>query len=670
MSGSPLPVHPPSSRRPEATDEICVPGRNCWTIARADRVAFLVDADAYFRAFAEAVAAARETIFVIGWDIQAAMALQPGTMPNGWPATLREYLDAALAARPSLQAYLLDWDFSFVFALEREALPVVQLGWRSHPRLHFSLDAQHPLAGCHHQKIVVVDDTIAFSGGLDLTTSRWDTSAHRVDDPGRRLPNGKRYGPFHDVQIAVSGDAARRLGSIARARWTRATGERVAPSASSDDAWPSSVMPDLTDVDVAIARTEPAFEGRPALAEVEALYCDSIAAARRSIYLENQYFTSGRIAAVLAERLAEPDGPEVVMVVPRICSGWLEERTMGVARARLVRQLRDADAHGHFRIFHPRLAPSGPDLNVHAKVMIVDDALARVGSSNLSNRSMGLDTECDVAIDAHGEARIAAAVAGFRDRLLGEHLGVAPSAVADATRRCGSLIGAVERLAGGPRTLVPLDADDCGRGVPFDVAPVDLERPVAHAPFVGWLLPPGLREPFVRAAVRGARALVGVVCTALAWRWAGLGHMLAMVPTPAALAAVSTAYLVGAAVQLPIAALQTVSVLALGPARGILCATAGAGVTDVVVFALGAALPRRRLARLAGRHFVPVIRMLVPGRVRDVAIVRLSSAAPFPTVGMVAGASSVPLWRFLVGTLLVAAVSASATAGVACLVGA
>jgi uncharacterized membrane protein YdjX (TVP38/TMEM64 family) len=113
-----------------------------------------------------------------------------------------------------------------------------------------------------------------------------------------------------------------------------------------------------------------------------------------------------------------------------------------------------------------------------------------------------------------------------------------------------------------------------------------------------------------------------------------------------------------------------VSVLALGPAAGVLCATVGAGVTDVVVFALGTALPRRRLARVAGRHFVPVIRMLVPGRVRDVAIVRLSSAAPFPTVGMVAGASAMPLWRFLVGTVMVAAASAAATAGVAWLVGA
>ena len=105
----------------------------------------------------------------------------------------------------------------------------------------------------------------------------------------------------------------------------------------------------------------------------------------------------------MAARLAEPDGPEIVLVVPRICSGWLEERTMGVGRARLLHQLRAADQHGHFRVYHPRLPGSGdacPDLNVHAKVMIVDDVLARVGSSNLSNRSMGLDTECDLVLDA------------------------------------------------------------------------------------------------------------------------------------------------------------------------------------------------------------------------------------------------------------------------------
>src|SRR5262245_47907245 len=89
---------------------ICVPGRNCWTVAPASRVAFVIDAEAYFAAFVQAVLRARECIFVIGWDIQGSARLQPGPMPRGRPATLREFLEAALAARPALQAYLLDWD--------------------------------------------------------------------------------------------------------------------------------------------------------------------------------------------------------------------------------------------------------------------------------------------------------------------------------------------------------------------------------------------------------------------------------------------------------------------------------------------------------------------------------------------------------------------------------
>jgi phospholipase D1/2 len=649
-----------ASAWPIAPAAVCVPRRNCWCVAPASRVKFLVDADAYFGAFAEAVARARETIVVIGWDIQASTRLHPGPAPNGWPATLREYLGAALAATPRLRAYLLDWDFSLLFALEREMLPVVQLGWRSHPRLQFRLDGEHPLTGCHHQKIVVVDDEVAFVGGLDLTASRWDTPAHRAVEPSRRLPNGKPYGPFHDVQIAVSGEAARRLGALARARWQHATGERIRPAAPGADPWPPRLVPDLRDVEVAIARTEPAYEGRTAVREVEALYLDAIAAARRWIYVENQYFTSTRIADALAARLAERDGPEIVLVGPRLCSGWLEERTMGTVRARLIRRLRAADRHGRFRALHPRLP--GADLNVHSKVMIVDDALVRVGSSNTSNRSMGLDTECDLAIEPRGDAGVVAAIAAFRDRLLAEHLAVSPRTIATTLARTGSLVGTIERLAGGGRTLVPLADDEtaaASTALP-DIAPVDLERPVAHAPFVDRLLPPALHEPFVRAVVRGARALAGVVCTTLVWRWLAIGTILAPATTRFALAAMSACYLLGAVAHVPITATHTVSALALGPRRGALCAIAGAVLTDVLAFVVGKVVSRRRLARGAGRHLVPIARLLAPGRVRDVAVVRIAGTAPFPTVGLVAGTSGVPFWRYLAGTLAVLVPSAVA----------
>ncbi len=663
MSAMPEPLTAPARRAP-----ICVPGRNCWTIARASRLAFLVDAAAYFAAFAQAVARARESIVVIGWDIQAATRLVPGRMPNGWPPTLREYLDAALEARPGLHAYLLDWDFSILFALEREILPVVQLGWLSHPRLRFRLDADHPLTGCHHQKIVVVDDAVAFVGGLDLTTSRWDTPAHRADEPARRLPNGKAYGPFHDVQIAVAGEAASRLGLLARTRWQRATGESLRPVSTTHDPWPPALVPDLTDVDVAVARTEPSHDGRPGVREVEALYLDALAAARRWVYVENQYFTSARLADAMAARLAEPDGPEIVLVVPRTCSGWLEERSMGAGRSRLLHALRTADRHGRLRVYHPRI-PGAPcdDLNVHAKVMVVDDALARVGSSNLSNRSMGLDTECDLAIEARGDARVPATIAAFRNRLVAEHLGVTPAAVATALHDTGSLVTTIERLGGRPRTLVPLDegAIELPALALGDIAPVDLEQPVAHAPFLEWLLPPTLREPVVRAAVHALRALAGVVCTTLLWRWLGPATPLATASTRFATGALSLCYLVGSVAHVPIAALHTVSVLTLGWPRGVACAIAAATIADTVMLGLGRLVPRPWLARVAGRHLGPVARLLVPGRVRDVAAVRASASAPFPVVGLVAGATHVPLGRFLVGTLAVTAPTAMAVGLVA-----
>jgi phosphatidylserine/phosphatidylglycerophosphate/cardiolipin synthase-like enzyme len=97
-------------------------------------------------------------------------------------------------------------------------------------------------------------------------------------------------------------------------------------------------------------------------------------------------------------------------------------------------------------------------VNVHAKVMVVDDALARVGSANLSNRSLELDTECDLAIEARGRPDLEQGIARFRDDLVAEHLGAAESDVADLLRARGSLIGAIEALRGGARTLEALPA--------------------------------------------------------------------------------------------------------------------------------------------------------------------------------------------------------------------
>jgi phospholipase D1/2 len=212
----------------------------------------------------------------------------------------------------------------------------------------------------------------------------------------------------------------------------------------------------MADVAVAIARTIPAYNAQTEVREVEALYVTAIAAACRSVYLESQYFASRAVAEAIARRLAEPDGPEFVIINPESAEGWLEEEAMGSARARLLAMLRRRDRFGRLRVYTPVTAGEQP-IYVHAKIMIVDDRLLRVGSSNLNNRSMGYDTECDLALEADDDTHIADGIRSFRTRLLAEHLGTSAEQVSAIVAERRSLIAAIELLSGPGRSLRPFD---------------------------------------------------------------------------------------------------------------------------------------------------------------------------------------------------------------------
>ena len=324
------------------------PGTTCWRVERASRLQFLIDGEEYFGALRAALRRARHSIFILGWDIDSRMALLPRAPDDDLPVAFGDFLNTVVARRRGLHAHVLSWDYAVLFALEREWLLTVKLDWRTHRRLHFQLDNKHPTGASHHQKIVVIDDRIAFVGGLDITRCRWDTAAHAPADPRRVDADGKPYGAFHDVQMLVEGPVAQALGDLARERWLRASGRPAklrAPTpaivyadGSSISPWPPQVRAALKNVQVAIARTEPAFAGNSAVTEINQLYGAAIAAAQRNIFFENQYFSSSALAALLAERLTQPDGPEIVSIAPRRASGWLEETTMGpIARATLPR---------------------------------------------------------------------------------------------------------------------------------------------------------------------------------------------------------------------------------------------------------------------------------------------------------------------------------------------
>jgi phosphatidylserine/phosphatidylglycerophosphate/cardiolipin synthase-like enzyme len=229
------------------------------------------------------------------------------------------------------------------------------------------------------------------------------------------------------------------------------------------------------------------------------LWIDSIMGARERIFLENPYFTSSTAATALAKRLREPDGPEVVIVMPQESSGWMEDITMGILRDRVLCTIYDADEHGRLHIVSPYVPAAEPgappiSLNLHSKVCIVDDEFLRIGSSNLTNRSMGLDSECDVALEARGDEAVRAAIVAFRNRLLAEHLGVRPETVAAAVEGAGSLAGAIAALAAGDRTLLPYRpcTSELADGLLPDGAIVDPTEPLTMERIAKWLFS---REP-------------------------------------------------------------------------------------------------------------------------------------------------------------------------------
>ncbi|WP_336028991.1 phospholipase D-like domain-containing protein [Geodermatophilus sp. FMUSA9-8] len=449
---------------PRPTDDtLLVPGETCWRIERADRHAVFVDAADYFATLKRAVLAAGRRVLFIGWDFDPRIRMDPRTPGRPREDRLGHVLEQAVAANPRLEIGVLQWDLGMVVALNRRMAPIVLLNRRTPDRLRFAVDTHHPLGGAHHQKIVVIDDCLAFAGGIDVTADRWDTSEHRDRHPLRHRPHSTRLrGPWHDVTSLVSGPAARALGDLARERWESGTGEHLDPVEDVEACWPEGAETFLTDVDVAISRTRPEHGGAELVHEIELLWLAVIAAARRTVYIETQYFANRRIAEAIADRLGEEDGPEFVVLNPLTADSWLEVKSMDTARAKLLELVREADRYDRFRLLVP-VAEGRRPIYVHAKVTCLDDRLLRIGSSNLNNRSMGLDTECDVSIEArNGEPReeeLRAAVLGLRHRLLGEHLGVEPERVAAAVEEHGgSLVRAIDALMRPTgRSLVPFE---------------------------------------------------------------------------------------------------------------------------------------------------------------------------------------------------------------------
>ncbi len=477
-------------------------GRNCWRIARATEASVIVDAADYYRHISAAMCAAQQRIFIVGWDFDTRIALDPDEAGKG--ETLGEFFLRLARERPDRQIDILKWNFGALKQFFRPRAVLWLVRWWRTRAIDFRFDSSHPPGCSHHQKIVVIDDCLAACGGIDMSTARWDTRSHDDDDPRRTGPDGKPYRPWHDATMLMRGPVAADLGELGRERWKVATKHELDPIEPADDCWPDDLGIMFRDVDIAIARTRAAYDRLDEVREIEALTIDMIAAARRFIYFENQYFTSAKIAAAIAERMAQPDPPEIILVMPRTADGWLEQQAMDAARLKLIAAIGSRDAGNRFRVYVP-MTRGGTDIYVHAKIAVVDDRLLRVGSANLNNRSQGLDSECDVIIDAAlpANADTPGAIAALRHSLLAEHLGCTPGQFAEAEAQAGSMVDAIEALrGGGGKTLDLLTMEALGATEEFiaDNELLDPESPDA-------MLDPIARRGLARSWARGRAAL-------------------------------------------------------------------------------------------------------------------------------------------------------------------
>ncbi len=453
-----------------------------WCHAKATRAHPVIDAADYFEIIQAAMMNAKHRIMLIGWDFDTRIDLTRSRRKKGDPPKrLGDFILWLADRTPGLEIKLLKWNIGALKMLGRGQTIVDVAKWAMHKQIQFKLDGAHPVGCSHHQKIVVIDDKMAACGGIDMTADRWDTRDHLDGDVRRRRPNGKLYGPWHDCTMLVEGEAAAALAVLSRARWEFAGGDPIEPCpADAVSPWPEFLKADYQYIEMGIARTRAEYNGAWEIREIQHLFLEQIAKAKKFIYAENQYFASPKIADAIAKRMDEPDPPEIIIVGPATADGWLEQKAMDSARAQLVRAIGEHDHKERFGIYLPK-TKGGDSIYVHAKLMIVDDRILRIGSANMNNRSLGLDSECDIFIDCDrpGNESACTNIKALRATLLAEHCGLSAERVAQLLDNGTPMREIIAQPSGNGRTLERLnlpELDEAEKAI-ADNAVLDPENP-------------------------------------------------------------------------------------------------------------------------------------------------------------------------------------------------
>lgn len=631
-------------------------GRNCWLVERADRVALLIGAPAYFSALHHSLMAARDSVRIVGWHLDAATELDvngegEADRNGSHPSTLAALLQAVAEREHRFRGFVLDWDYSMLYDVDRALRPALRKPWKRHRRIHFCLDGTQAVGAARHEKIVVVDDAVAFAGGIEL---------------GR--PSSPEAPAAAAVQMLLDGPAAAALSQHLRSRWRRVVGrDPRLPQASARAAppWPSGVQVDFEAVDVAIARTAAADGHRPAVTEVAQLLRDAIDAAQQRLYLEVPSLSAAAVADALVASLQRAQGPEIVVVAAHDVDAWLDPTAQRARRAAAVRRLRAADAHGRLRLLHPVCAgASGKEdtlLPVAGLTLVADERLLVVGSADGTQRSLVLDTECCLAIEARGQQaeRVSAQIGRCRDGLLEAHLGVAHGVVSQALSCGGTLFSIIDRDSGAARRLRPLPdpaPDVCGGGS------ATVEQPVSIDALSTLFKTGGGAAGSHRGVITVGVVVLLVLAATAAWRWTPLSAMVdvnrlaamarKVADTPLAPLWVLISFMGGSLIAMPITLLIVATSLVFTTAWALVYALGGSLAAAALNFGVGRLLGDGFVGRIGGERWNRLNQRLSQSGVLAVFTLRILPVAPFLVVNLAAGASKLRFRDFMLGSLL------------------
>ena len=362
---------------------------------------------------------------------------------------------------PKLYVCLLAWDFHIVLAGEREWLQRAFFHWMTHSHLHFRVDDAPGAGGSHHQKFVVIDGRLAFLGGMDLRDACWDDRRHLTLNPDRSS-RGRPHKPYHDVHAYTAGGAAPLvLERYFFERWKIAGGGKPPlepPLLGGGDFQARGALP-RGPARIGLSRTQPRARG-PAVREVEHLFLDALAAAERLIYIETQYFSSRRVREALVRRMRETQRPrlEIVVVVNERAEAIKEEIAVGLRQRQNIEELRAVAAETGTALGCYDSCAAGPRKDgervptyIHSKVLIVDDRFLTVGSANMTNRSMGIDSELHASWEASdADPGLEDGIRRVRVDLLAEHAGIAAPRALEALASIEGLVGRLDAIAARP----------------------------------------------------------------------------------------------------------------------------------------------------------------------------------------------------------------------------